>query len=521
MLFNSYEFIFVFLPITLVCFYQLGKRGYVNAATVWLVAASLFFYGWWNPAYLALIVGSIMFNYTAGRVLSARRRRQAAGKSVLIVAIAANLGVLAYFKYANFFVENLAWLRNTDYNLVSIVLPLAISFFTFQQITYLVDAYRGRAGEHSFLRYCLFVTFFPQLIAGPIVHHSEMLPQFAQRSTYRLNDEHIAVGLTIFFIGLFKKVVIADGVALYATPVFDAAARGEVLTFFEAWTGALAYTFQLYFDFSGYSDMAVGLARMFGIQLPLNFFSPYKAVNIIEFWRRWHLTLSRFLRDYLYIPLGGGRRGVTRRYLNLVITMLLGGLWHGASWTFVAWGGLHGFYLVTNHAWRRYGFSSTTSSWWGRATACLITFLAVVVGWVFFRAESFAAASSILQAMAGANGFILPPAYFDYLNKLAPLGYWLQAVGWRFENAVPYFGGAEQLALFAFSFVVVWGLPNTHQLMGRYAPGLDIYERKEQQGLISLPQWQPVPWIAVCVVTAAVWSVFSMDRISEFLYYQF
>jgi|SaaInlStandDraft_6_1057023.scaffolds.fasta_scaffold27026_2 alginate O-acetyltransferase complex protein AlgI len=331
MLFNSYIFIFLFLPIVLLGFHLIGKQGHHRVAIAWLVGVSLFFYGWWNPAYLGLMLVSILFNYGVGVSLG-RTPRKLSKKPVLIFGVVVNLALLGYFKYANFFVDSLNSITGTNIVLLQVILPLAISFFTFQQIAYLIDAWRGETKEYNFLHYCLFVTFFPQLIAGPIVHHKEMLPQFAKDVVYKLRSKHIAIGLTVFSIGLFKKVVLADGVSVYATPMFDAAEAGVLLTFFEAWGGALAYSFQLYFDFSGYSDMAIGLARMFGIRLPLNFNSPYKATSIIDFWRRWHITLSRFLRDYLYIPLGGSRcRGEPRRFINVMVTMVLGGLWHGAG----------------------------------------------------------------------------------------------------------------------------------------------------------------------------------------------
>jgi D-alanyl-lipoteichoic acid acyltransferase DltB (MBOAT superfamily) len=298
MLFNSYIFIFLFLPVTLFGFFYIGVRGNYYFALAWLVGTSLFFYGWWNPAYIFLIVSSVIFNYFLGSLLNNPLLKTR--KIILIFGIFINLFLLGYFKYYNFFILNINNIFSSSLPIETIILPLAISFFTFQQITYLVDAYKGRTSEYDFLHYCLFVTFFPQLIAGPIVHHKEMLPQFTKKIINQLNYENLAVGLTIFVFGLFKKVVIADGIAGYATPVFSAAEAGITLTFFDAWGGALAYTFQLYFDFSGYSDMAIGLARMFGIRLPLNFNSPYKANNIIEFWRRWHMTLSRFLREYLF-----------------------------------------------------------------------------------------------------------------------------------------------------------------------------------------------------------------------------
>ncbi|MCG8098700.1 MAG: MBOAT family protein, partial [Candidatus Thiodiazotropha taylori] len=360
MLFNSFEFIFLFLPITFFVFFFIGKRNHHRVAISWLILCSLFFYGWWDPAYLGLILFSMLFNYSFGIMLSSDSNG-IYKKTLLIIGVAVNLSLLGYFKYTNFLVDQINIVAGTEFNIERIVLPLAISFFTFQQIAYLVDAYRKETNEYNFLKYCLFVTFFPQLIAGPIVHHKEMLPQFDQDSIYKINNHYLALGLTIFSIGLFKKVVLADNVAVYANLIFSAAENGEPLSFFEAWVGALAYTFQLYFDFSGYSDMAIGLAYMFGIKLPINFNSPYKATSIIDFWRRWHITLSRFLRDYLYFTLGGNKMGLVRRYANLFITMLLGGIWHGAGWTFVFWGMLHGFYLMVNHAWRK--FRSSVLKW--------------------------------------------------------------------------------------------------------------------------------------------------------------
>lgn len=367
MLFSSPEFIYLYLPIVLLGFFWLAKWSHRIAAT-WLTAASLFFYGWWNPAYLGLLMASIFFNYSMGVVLARESMRppDSRRRFLLVFGIAANLLLLGYFKYANFFLDSTNAVIGTTWDAGEIILPLGISFFTFTQIAFLVDAWRGLAKEFNFIHYGLFVTYFPHLIAGPVLHHKEMMPQFGQSETYRLQWENIAVGLTIFAIGLFKKIVLADGVAPYASPVFDAAHAGETLTFLEAWGGVLAYTLQLYFDFSGYSDMAIGASRLFGVRLPLNFNSPYQALNIIDFWRRWHMTLSRFLRDYLYFALGGNRHGKSRRYVNLLVTMLLGGLWHGAGWTFVVWGGLHGLYLVINHAWsgvkQRFGLP-TGRSW--------------------------------------------------------------------------------------------------------------------------------------------------------------
>jgi len=506
MLFNSFEFIFLFLPLALLVFLALGSFVRPAAATAWLVCASLFFYGWWNPAYLGLILGSIIFNFVVGCFLSRYPRR-----ALLAFGVAANLGLLGYFKYFNFFVANLNAVAGTTIQGGDIVLPLAISFFTFQQIAYLVDVYKGEVEEHGFVRYALFVSFFPQLIAGPIVHHKEMLPQFAKPETYRWSQKNIAIGVSIFIIGLFKKVIIADHLAGYATPVFNAADAGGTPSFFEAWGGALAYTFQLYFDFSGYSDMAVGLGRMFGISLPLNFNSPYKAANIIDFWRRWHMTLSRFLRDYLYIPLGGNRKGTTRRYINVMITMLLGGLWHGASWTFVAWGVLHGFYVLINHGWlflKRF-LSLPASGIPGRRLATGLTFICVVVGWVFFRAETFAGAAAILNGMAGLNGIVLDTSFSGYLpDRIAFVKYSGAPLG--------AFGSNAGLWWIFLGGLIAWMLPATHELFdprGARNPG-------EGGSLVKLV-WRPTPWWGMTVVFMATMVIMNLNDVSEFLYFDF
>lgn len=493
-------------------------------AVAWLVAASIFFYGWWNPAYVSLILLSILFNYALGVTLSNKKINRLNLKIVLFSGITANLGLLGYYKYANFFIANVALLADHQFNEQHVILPLAISFFTFQQIAYLVDAYQGGTREYNFLHYCLFVTFFPQLIAGPIVHHKEMLPQFFKEEIYKINYENLAVGLTIFFIGLFKKVVLADGIAVYSTPVFDAAASGYTLTFFEAWGGALSYTFQLYFDFSGYSDMAIGLARLFGIRLPLNFYSPYKATNIIDFWRRWHMTLSRFLRDYLYIPLGGNRNGSIRRFANIFITMVLGGLWHGAGWTFIAWGAFHGFFLISNHIWHYcrnlIGHDVGEETFWGSGMSRILTFTIVTIGWVFFRSASFGSAVDILKAMAGMNGFALLENYLVYLNQLGGLGTKLLELGWQFDNQI-LFKGVRQVVFLFFLGLIVWFMPNTQQFMSNYKPVMDGYRMQSESRYMKLFQWRPSVTSALFSAFVTVIALLSLTRVSEFLYFQF
>jgi alginate O-acetyltransferase complex protein AlgI len=413
-----------------------------------------------------------------------------------------------------------------------VILPLGISFFTFTQIAFLVDTYQGKVKEFNFVHYALFVTYFPHLIAGPVLHHSEMMPQFAKRAVCRINWDNMAVGLSIFVLGLAKKVLLADSVSDFSTPVFEAVKAGGTPMLIEAWVGALAYTLQLYFDFSAYSDMAIGLSLMFNVRLPLNFNSPYKATSIIEFWRCWHMTLSRFLRDYLYIPLGGSRLGTSRRYANLVITMLLGGLWHGAGWTFVIWGALHGFYLLLNHAWRAF---KARLGWddGGRLAALgagALTFLAVVVGWVFFRADSYTSAVTMLQGMAGVNGVSLPGALESRLRPLLGQHSWLVFEG---------FGSFSSMRAFAFlglGAFIVWMLPNVHQMFLRYRPvcedgpdtsKFDTSESRPQSRfhfvdrLRAILVWQPSIWLACLTGTLLTISLLSLTKVSEFLYFQF
>ena len=481
MVFTSQEFVLAFLPITLMVFLGAVLMRRKTLALIWLIVASFFFYGWWEASYCLLLGVSITLNYGVGRVLEKRP-----SKPVLVLGIAVNLLFLGYFKYTNFMIGTVSSLIGGPSVALNIVLPLAISFFTFQQIAYLVDVYQGRTTEPNFLQYCLFVCFFPQFIAGPIVHHSETIPQFQKRSFVRIDPSDLLVGLAIFVIGFDKKVFIADAVATIANPVFDGALVTPP-TFVDAWCGSLAYTFQLYFDFSGYSDMAIGLARMFGIRLPLNFHSPYKAVNIIDFWRRWHMTLSRFLRNYLYIPLGGNRKGRGRRHVNLMMVMLLGGLWHGAGWTFAAWGGLHGVFLMVNHGWhalkRAAGRTPAEPTAWGIGLGRIITFLCVVAAWVLFRAEDWTTAFVILKGMAGLNGMVLPG---ELLAATGGFGALLTEMGIA-AGPVPSLDGPGVLWL-GVLLAIVWFAPNTQEIMGRYEPALD-FVGKTLAGDPITPAW--------------------------------
>lgn len=476
-------------------FHGLRHIGLERASILALVLSSLVFYGYWNPVYLLLLISLILFNFIIASEIIARRLHQTrVARAIMIVGIAANLSVLGYFKYANFFVDSLNSIFAANIAIASIILPLGISFFIFQKIAFIVDAYRGRIERLNILDFSLFVSFFPQLIAGPIVHHSEVMSQFHRRGP--TPGHYIVQGISIFAIGLAKKVLLADTAALYATPAFEAASNGVVLDATSAWCAALAYTTQLYFDFSGYCDMAIGAALMFGIRLPVNFASPYKASSIIEFWRRWHITLSRFLRDYLYIPLGGNRYGRGRRYLNLMLTMLLGGLWHGAGWTFLIWGALHGTYLVINHAWRSI---RARLSWMprkiGAIEQCLgysLTFLAVVVGWVFFRATNTETAVALLRSMAGINGL---------------------------ELSASSIGGATEMLVIVALLLIAGLAPNTQKLVGYQGP--DSCERDPQTISIHAVTWLPTVYRAVFVGCLTGVSIMSLTRVSEFLYFQF
>lgn len=392
MLFNSYEFIFLFLPIILIGYYAAAKFIKNQAAKLFLIFASVCFYSYWDIKNLPVLLASICVNYFFGRLLTNNR-----SKKILIAGIAFNLLFLGYYKYTNFIIENLNYLFNAGFTMQNIILPLGISFFTFTQTAYLVDVYRGETKAYSKSDYLLFVTIFPHLIAGPILYHRDMIPQFSQSERYKINYKNLTYGILWFTVGLFKKVVIADKLAVYADRVFNSTAN---LTMLDAWGGSLAYTLQLYFDFSGYSEMAIGLGLMFNYNLPLNFNLPYRATSIIDFWRRWHMTLSAFLKNYLYIPLGGNRTGHHLR--NIMITMFLGGLWHGAGWTFIFWGVLHGIYICINHLWRKTKYALPQWLNW------FITFNAVNIAWIFFRAATFNDALNVLTAMFDVNRFAVP-----------------------------------------------------------------------------------------------------------------
>jgi alginate O-acetyltransferase complex protein AlgI len=501
MLFSSFTFLFQFLPATVLAF-AAARQQSPRAGILVLVGASLFFYGAWKPIYLVLFLASIGINFGLGLRMADPLKRRTIG----VFGVALNLAALGYFKYAGFLIDSVSALSSTPLPFANIVLPLGISFFTFQQIAYLVDVMRGAKVERDIVSYTLFVSFFPHLIAGPLVHHAEMIPQFKRAGSGR-NSAMAARGIAIFVAGLFKKVVIADNLSQFVTPVFAHLDAGGSVAISWAWLATLGYTLQIYFDFSGYSDMALGLGMLFGIRLPVNFRSPYQATSIIDFWRRWHITLSRFLRDYLYIPLGGNRLGKRRRYWNLLLTMLLGGLWHGAGWNFVVWGGLHGVYLGINHLWR--GWSIAAPAYNGPILGLLkvagwaVTFFAVVIAWVFFRAGTMAGA---LQMLLGLFGRATDSSAYVSLGIVRVMDL---PISLDEERLLLAGGAAVALAL-----IIALAMPNVPQIF-RYR------EYRHGPESAAFVYWRPnAAWALVVAIALAI-ALFAMWQRLEFLYFQF
>lgn len=511
MLFNSSVYIFLFLPCVAIVYFMLNRWRFAPAATIWLVLASLFFYRYWNASYLLIIVASILVNFAFGTMLQQTgkrsftlRRYRFTHKTVLVFGVLFNIGLLGYYKYADFFLDNVNGVLGTSYPLPHLALPLAISFFTFQQIAYLVDCSKENAKEYDFLNYCLFVSFFPQLIAGPIVHHQEMMPQFARLRNKVFSYSNVALGTFFFSMGLFKKVWVADQFSVWAGIGFDST---TALTFFDAWGASLSYTFQLYFDFSGYTDMAIGSALLFNIVLPINFNSPYKAGSIQEFWRRWHMTLSRWLRDYLYIPLGGDQKGKVRTCINLFITFLLAGLWHGAGWTFVIWGALHGVVLVLHRFWRIMGMKMPVVFGW------LLTFLFVNASWVIFRATNLEEGWRVLKGMCGVNGLSITMKFIDLFHGIGSVHKYLY--GFRGEPvALP-----AQMYWYLLSFgIVVFLFPNSCQLGGLIRGVGEDKEQGNQPSHRHKSKGNAVVRLLFCFKPNCFWAIFSGALFSMALY---
>ena len=508
MFFNSLAFIFLFLPAVVVSYFFICRK--LGGGQILLTVASLLFYFLLTPEYLPLLLVSIAFNYIIGLLLIRSKQNSNQVKMmpyILWLGILADLGLLGYYKYFNFVIVNLDQFFGLSIPAQQIILPLGISFFTFTQIAFIVDTYRGNVERVNPLSYVQFVTFFPHLIAGPIYHHVDIIPQMEDKTKCQMNWTNIHLGVFFFFFGLAKKVVIADTLATVATPIFAAVAHGGTPMLIESWFGALAYTLQIYFDFSGYCDMAIGIALLFNIRFPVNFYSPYKVTSIIDFWRCWNITLSNFLRDYLYIPLGGNRYGLPDQICNLLITMLLGGLWHGAGWTFVIWGGLHGMYLVINHLWRKTGLLLHTYICW------IVTFLAVIVAWVFFRANSVDSAIKILKGMAGGNGVSVS-------TSLPDLGFFVHSGFAPLSNVGTFLAfGSIVIAM-----GIVLLLPNLLDMTREYQTAL-VSEKQYRVKLIDplifhISYRLSNRWCVIVGIVAAI-AIISVQTTSEFLYFQF
>jgi len=545
MLFNSGEFLFVFLPVALSGFYLLGTLSRTSAIR-WLILVSLVFYAWWRPVNVLIIAPSIVINFALARILLRLNEREGsrrASNAVLFLGISFNVVFLGFFKYTDFVLGSINDILGANLILTHIILPLGISFITFQKIAFLIDIQAGRIRSFTFQDYCTFVLFFPQLIAGPIVHYREMMPQFHAVSC-RFDTENVAVGLTLLFFGLFKKVIFADKIALLVTPIYNNAAAGGKTSFLLAWMAATGFTLQLYFDFSGYTDMALGLARFFGIRLPPNFGSPLRASNIIDYWLRWNMTLTRFLTGYIYNPLVlwltrrrqakgqpgfGGRNTTVGAFLSLlmfplIVTMFVSGLWHGAGYGFIVWGLLHGFYLTINHAWRMVA----ARLWPDRRSydrimkpvGLVLTFVSVTSAMVFFRSPTITAAIDVLKGIIGLNGIALPQDIFD---RLGPLTSTLHAVGVIADASWTSHDFAKTAIWIFLLMFVALACPNTLQILARYEPALGVKPQSTplRIGGIRIVEWgASLPWAIAVSVVAAI-AVISIGGPSEFLYWQF
>lgn len=488
MLFNSYAFLFGFLPLALAAFFSLGRLRDGRVAVAVIIASSLAFYAYWDWRNLGVLIPSLLVNFAIGRSLSLQSR-----KWVLVAGLVFNLALLGLFKYADFALRTVNAVGGLSIPLLHLALPLGISFFTFEQIAYIVDAHRGHARRYGFVEYCLFVTFFPHLIAGPIIQHNELLCQAEGEKRLSLcapRADNLALGTAFLIVGLFKKVVIADNCARFVAP-YDLIATGVVPSFVQAWTATVGYSLQLYFDFSGYSDMAIGLARMMNLRLPQNFNSPYKAHNPIEFWRRWHMTLSRFLRVYLYIPLGGNRGSAARRYLNIFLTMALGGLWHGAGWGFVLWGAINGVYLVVNNLFRALRAAPAGNApegpRWLIELSCGWTFFLIMLSRVFFRSPDLDSSVAMLKSL-----FLQGEIGLEHIGPLAPA----------------LVGLAVLYGFCRFS-------PNVQQLFAHLEP---VFGNVEQPSRLRVPMSRGT---GLLLAVMALSSLLMLTRVSQFLYFQF
>lgn len=492
MIFSSFTFILAFLPISVIGYYLCNRYLGLMASRIWLIGASFYFYAQWKFDYLGLLIISILINFALSQPISQRPRHLA--KYWLIGGIAFNLLLLGYFKYTNFALDSFNQLTHGDFFVADILLPLAISFFTFQQIAYLVDSYiPHKRPESGFLNYCLFVSFFPQLIAGPIVHHKEMIPQFKQNV---VSAENIAKGLAIFTLGLFKKVALADTLAIWANAGFS---QSGSIDFVNAWLTSLCYTFQLYFDFSGYADMAIGAALLFNIVLPLNFNSPYRATSIQLFWRNWHMTLSRWFRDYVYFPLGGNKQGQRYTVRNLVIVAILSGIWHGAGWTFLIWGAMHALALAVNRLWQSYRHPLPVVIAW------LLTFLFINVSWVMFRAESVEQALQMYHAMLSLNDVALIDSIKTALLQIKSTA---ESISWQWLFDDLTHNTLLQCLMITIGLMTCLTMPNSQTLIGIHTTAkIDIRRL--------------IPTLIITCLAVVAFALLALGNYSEFIYFNF
>jgi alginate O-acetyltransferase complex protein AlgI len=516
LVFSSFGFCLVFLPCVLAGAFIAQKFG-DTAIKLWIIGASLIFYTAWYPPYIFILLGSIVVNFGLLQLALSQSAGSYRRFCTITAGVVTNICLLGWFKYAGFLAFDINALFHTDLVIPHFVLPLGISFFTFQKIALLVDVYRREVKHVPVLSYLLFVTFFPQLIAGPIVLFPEVQNQYQQQGVVKVTWQHFTLGISIFAVGLLKKTMFADLAATFTTPVFDAAANGTSLHTSEAWSGVVAYTLQIYFDFSGYSDMAVGSAAMFGVVLPFNFASPYQATSIIEFWRRWHITLSRFLRVYLYIPLGGNRKGSYRRYVNLMLVMLIGGLWHGAAWTFVAWGALHGVYLVVNHLWRSYSKTlpapAPTRIPWLRIGSWFVTFFSVMLAWIFFRADTFQAAGVLLGKMFELSGLA------EMIRHGLPDTGVYGAVAFAQTNVA---NTSYIPRLLVIGLAICFFMPNTQQIFHGWIERWLMPNSEESPWRPGIIEWNPsMAWGVIIGITIAVSLMAMTEGTSPFLYFNF
>ena len=487
MLFNSHFYIFIFLPLAALIYFFFNRFRITLGGRSFLLATSLLFYGWTHPAYIPLLLGSICCNYIVVRSMAScqAERKNSYRPFLLVLGISGNLLLLAYFKYADFFIANVNLVSGLQLPFLRLLLPVGVSFFTLNQIGYLVDSWRGKIKEHAFLSYVQFVSFFPYILAGPIVRYEEVVPQLTNLRNSRCDYKNMSEGVYLFFIGLFKKVVLADSLAVWANHGFDTTVT---LTFIEAWITSLSYTLQLYFDFSGYTDMALGSALIFNVKLPINFNSPYRSLTIQEFWRRWHMTLGGFMRDYVYIPLGGSRVHEIRILVNLMITFLIIGAWHGAGWTFIVWGGLHGAAMIAFRLWTRLNISMPKAFSW------LLTFIFVNGAWVFFRAKDLGDAIKVLKGMSGLNGLVLP----KFMERMA----WANPIqGISFGNPLAGINGNVTTSLMVFLLLLISA----------------SFRNSNEMARGFKPDYSHLSFLAVL----ATISVLYLGRYSEFLYFRF